>query len=58
MSSTSTANWPARGDLATRKDAFNEKKSHNLTGLIKPGEKALIAVRVYDWAAPAASSDR
>jgi hypothetical protein len=37
------------GDLATRKDALQEKKSHNITRLVKPGQKALIAVRVYDW---------
>ncbi len=37
------------GDLATHKDAFNEKKSHNITRFVKPGEKALIAVRVDDW---------
>jgi hypothetical protein len=37
------------GDLATRKDAFHEKKSHNITRLVKAGEKATIAVRVQDW---------
>jgi len=37
------------GDLATRKDAFNEKKSHNVTSLVKAGEQATIAVRVQDW---------
>lgn len=37
------------GDLATHKDALNEKKSHNITRLVKPGSRALIAVRVYDW---------
>jgi hypothetical protein len=37
------------GDLATRKDALNEKKSHKITRLVKPGSRALIAVRVYDW---------
>jgi hypothetical protein len=37
------------GDLATRKDALNEKKSHNITRLVKPGSRALITVRVYDW---------
>jgi hypothetical protein len=37
------------GDLATRKDAFDEKKSYNLTSRLKPGEKAVIAVRVHDW---------
>jgi hypothetical protein len=37
------------GDLATRKDAFNEKQSHNLSRLVKAGEKTSIAVRVQDW---------
>lgn len=37
------------GDIATRKDALNDKTSHDITALVKPGEKALLAVRVYDW---------
>jgi hypothetical protein len=37
------------GDIATRKDALSEKKSYDVTSLVKPGEKALVAVRVYDW---------
>jgi hypothetical protein len=37
------------GDLATRKDAFNERKSHNITRWVKPGERAAVAVRVHDW---------
>jgi Glycosyl hydrolases family 2, sugar binding domain/Glycosyl hydrolases family 2 len=37
------------GDLATHKDALSEKKSHNIARLVKPGQKALIAVRVDDW---------
>ncbi len=37
------------GDLATRKDALSEKKSYDLTSYLKPGQRALIAVRVYDW---------
>jgi hypothetical protein len=37
------------GDLATHQDALSEKKSHNLSGLVQPGQKALIAVRVHDW---------
>lgn len=37
------------GDLATRKDALSEKKSHDISALVKPGQRALIAVRVYDW---------
>jgi hypothetical protein len=38
-----------RGDLATRQDTFNEKFSHRLTGLVRPGQTCLIAVRVHDW---------
>ena len=37
------------GDLATRTDAFNERKSHNVTRFVSPGQRALIAVRVHDW---------
>lgn len=37
------------GDLATRQDAFNEKKSHNITAFVQPGQRALLAVRVHDW---------
>ena len=37
------------GDLATRKDALGEKKSHNITRFVQAGARALIAVRVYDW---------
>lgn len=37
------------GDLATRKDALQEKKSHNIAKLVSAGETAVIAVRVYDW---------
>jgi beta-galactosidase len=37
------------GDLATRKDALQERRSHNITALVRPGDKALIAVRVHDW---------
>jgi len=37
------------GDLATRKDAFNEHKSHNLSQWVKAGQTAILAVRVYDW---------
>jgi hypothetical protein len=37
------------GDLAAHKDAFNEKKSHDITSFVTPGESALIAVRVHDW---------
>ena len=38
------------GDLEARKTAFDEKKSHNITRLVKAGDKATIAVRVNDWA--------
>jgi beta-glucuronidase len=38
-----------RGDIAARKDTFNEKFSHDLSALVKPGKNHLIAVRVYDW---------
>ena len=37
------------GDLATRKDALQERHSHNITSFVTPGQKALVAVRVYDW---------
>jgi beta-galactosidase/beta-glucuronidase len=37
------------GDLATRVDSFNEKKSHNITRFVKPGTQAILAVRVHDW---------
>jgi hypothetical protein len=37
------------GDLPTRKDTFSERKSHNISRLVKAGEQALIAVRVHDW---------
>ena len=37
------------GDRATRRDALSEKKSWNITRFVKPGRKALIAVRVDDW---------
>jgi len=37
------------GDLATKKDSFDERKSHRITDLARPGERCLIAVRVHDW---------
>lgn len=37
------------GDIPTKTTAFDEVKSHKITSLIKPGEDATIAVRVYDW---------
>jgi hypothetical protein len=36
------------GDLATRRDALAEKKSHDLTSMVQPGTNT-IAVRVHDW---------
>lgn len=38
-----------RGDPVARKDTFNEKFSHDLSTVLKPGTSAVIAVRVYDW---------
>ena len=32
-----------------RKDTFNETFSHDLTALVQPGKRHVIAVRVYDW---------
>lgn len=37
------------GDLAARRDALQERKSHNLTAVVRAGERALVAVRVHDW---------
>ena len=37
------------GDLATRKDAFSERKSHRISELAPPGRSSAIAVRVCDW---------
>jgi beta-galactosidase/beta-glucuronidase len=37
------------GDLATRKDAFNEHKSHNLSRVVEPGKPTVLVVRVHDW---------
>ena len=37
------------GDVATRKDTFNEKRSWDISRWVKPGEPATIAVRVHDW---------
>ena len=37
------------GDIATKKDTFNERRSHDITAFVKPGEECVIAVRVYDW---------
>lgn len=37
------------GDLETRRDALGERKSHEITRLVRPGANATIAVRVHDW---------
>ncbi len=37
------------GDIESRTTAFEERASHLVTEFVQPGEKALIAVRVYDW---------
>lgn len=37
------------GDIPSRQTAFEERKSHDLTALVKPGESCLLAIRVYDW---------
>jgi hypothetical protein len=37
------------GDLATHQDALTEKKSHNITDHVKPGQPTTVAVRVHDW---------
>lgn len=37
------------GDVATRKDTFNEKRSWDISRWVKPGEPATIVVRVHDW---------
>lgn len=37
------------GDIEKKLTAFEEVKSHAVTKLVKPGEAATIAVRVYDW---------
>ncbi len=37
------------GDPVTRQTTFDERRSHDLSALVKPGEPCLIAVRVFDW---------
>lgn len=37
------------GDIPTRQTAFEERKSHDIAALVKPGETSVLAVRVYDW---------
>ncbi len=38
-----------RGDLAARVDTFNERFSHDLRDVARPGQPLTIAVRVHDW---------
>ncbi|MFO0814412.1 MAG: glycoside hydrolase family 2 TIM barrel-domain containing protein [Gemmatales bacterium] len=38
------------GDIPNKKTAFEDRTAHAIpAGLLKPGEKNVIAVRVYDW---------
>ena len=37
------------GDIARRETAFEERKSHPVGHLLRHGEPATIAIRVYDW---------
>lgn len=37
------------GDLATKKTAFEDRTSHDVSQLAAPGETMVLAVRVYDW---------
>jgi hypothetical protein len=37
------------GDLATRRTAFEERASHEVTRLVEPGRPCALAVRVHDW---------
>ncbi len=37
------------GDIAARRTAFAEKANHTVTAHVKPGERATLAFRVYDW---------
>ncbi|MFT3878229.1 MAG: beta galactosidase jelly roll domain-containing protein [Gemmatales bacterium] len=38
------------GDISNKKTAFEERKAHAIpASVLKPGEKNVIAVRVYDW---------
>ncbi|MBK9387726.1 MAG: hypothetical protein IPN34_23165 [Planctomycetes bacterium] len=37
------------GDIAARRTAFEERKSHDLGRFARPGERLAIAVAVYDW---------
>ena len=37
------------GVIETRQTAFEERKSHDVTGRAAPGKTVHLAVRVYDW---------
>src|SRR5207302_10287342 len=37
------------GDPVAKRTAFDERASHKITSVVKPGEKCSIAVRVLDW---------
>jgi hypothetical protein len=37
------------GDIAARRTAFEERKSHDLGRFSRPGKRLAIAVAVYDW---------
>lgn len=37
------------GDPVNRRTAFDERSSHRISDLARPGEKCVIAVRVLDW---------
>lgn len=37
------------GDIATKATAFEERKSHEVTKFVSPGQECHIVVRVYDW---------
>lgn len=37
------------GDIANKKTAFEDKASHDVSRLVKPGKKLVVSIRVYDW---------
>ena len=37
------------GDIETRQTAFELRTSHEVTRHVRPGQKVVIALRVYDW---------
>ena len=37
------------GNIATKETAFENRKSYNITKLVRPGEPLQIAIAVYDW---------